>query len=232
MNKINCQNLTTVVSDLSVLKQSLDSGLSNFDAKASAEAGNAAKEKMSPYCLVGRVGGPEELRKRLNSVEIGWKSKEKLTEEVIAISSRNIDATDYILNSPGSQIIETPQKIDLIKLSLRELGLGVSSRMPEIRQQMAKLGLSMCPPETMFYLCLEDNSDISFCRAGNPILAMKPVSGYEWKNVVARAEIQEYSDLLKIALIPGDDERNWVDDDKFIFRIADHGPLKSLLSKK
>jgi hypothetical protein len=232
VSQFDCQNLTKTITYLSVLKQSLDSGLSNFDAKASVIVSDAAREKIKPYHLLLQLGGEEKIRQRLMTIEIGNESRAELISKVRKLAVVNNDAIKYILDSKKVRIAEKPQKICLIKLDLEELGFKEhSAYFPGIRQQMSELGLSMCPPETAFHLSLQGEENLSFGTSSGCVIAMEPVPGKVQLEEIFRMANTTSGNVTPI-LVPAFKERSWHPDEVFIFRLADDNPLISLSEKE
>lgn len=89
---------------------------------------------------------PEGKIKRMDVI-IGGKTKKELKEELV---NKNIEVTSYaksMIDSGDFTVRKNSEKIELVRLKVKDLGFPRGATTQEIYQKAKDLGLALCPPE-------------------------------------------------------------------------------------
>lgn len=99
------------------------------------------------------TGFPEGKIRKMKA-EIGGKSKEDLIGE-LKNNFRVSKTAEEMLKSTDFTVLEDKEQIDLVKLTVRDLGFPKGATTDEIYEKAKELGLELCPAETGPYLRLQ-----------------------------------------------------------------------------
>lgn len=95
------------------------------------------------------------------TITIGGKTKEKLTTElkkkgvtIYSYAQRMLDSDDFVVSKKS-------EKINLLELSVKELGFDEWTETSKIYAKAESLGLELCPPEVAVELLLQDKVETS-----------------------------------------------------------------------
>ena len=140
---------------------------------------------------------------------IGNKNKEDLIKELEEREkSTNLEDKIYIsddarsmLQKPEFTIINKPEKINLIKLKVQDLGFEKNPTTEQIYKRAEELGLELCPPEIGPHLRL--NYQTVFKR--------EQVKG-EWLRIGMKQITDSYGNPGVFDVFRGDDGRRWLFD--------------------
>jgi hypothetical protein len=147
---------------------------------------------------------------REQEITIGGKTKDQLVAELTAENLKISSYAAQLLDSPEFETKITPEPLDLIELSVADLGFPNGATTEEIYTRAEELGLELCPAEVGLHLRLQDK---------NPVwrwIAMKPIA-----DAYGRPEVFFlYRDgdglwLCTFAALPG---RRWGGALRFVFR--------------
>lgn len=103
-----------------------------------------------------------EGRIRKGSVEIGGMAKEDI--EVI-LTQKNINLSSYardLLHSPDFTVARQPEQIDLVRLTVHDLGFPSGATTEQIYAKADELGLDLCPAEVGPHLRLGEDTEKQF----------------------------------------------------------------------
>jgi hypothetical protein len=119
---------------------------------------------------------------------IGEKTKAELIKELevrtkLDDSNENkiyiSDNAKFMYNSSAFEVLKKPEEINLIRLTVKDLGFTKNATTDQIYQRAEELGLELCPPEVGLYLRL--NFSKAFKReqpiSDYPRVAMKQIIG-------------------------------------------------------
>ncbi len=81
-----------------------------------------------------------------DSMEIGGESAKELKDEIKA-KMKIYESTEYMMNSKEFQTFKKPEKIELIRLTVKDLGFARGATTEEIYERAQALGLELCPSE-------------------------------------------------------------------------------------
>ena len=118
---------------------------------------------------------------------IGTKSREELIKELEDREKSDNpkdkiymwDDTRNMITSPDFKVVNKPEKITLIKLKVKDLGLNISPTTDELYSRAKELGLELCPPEIGPHLRLNYQEVFKREQPKNEYLriGMKPIIG-------------------------------------------------------
>jgi hypothetical protein len=94
---------------------------------------------------IGQMSKAELIKELEVSAELGNKDENK-----IYIS----DDAKFLYNNSAFEVLKKPEEINLIRLTVKDLGFTKSATNGQIYQRAAELGLELCPPEVGLYLQL------------------------------------------------------------------------------
>lgn len=103
-----------------------------------------------------------EGRIRRGSIEIGTVSKESIEGE---LSKQNINVSSYardLLHSPDFTTAQQPEQIDLVRLTVGDLGFASGATTEQIYAKADELGLDLCPAEVGPHLRLQEDTEKQF----------------------------------------------------------------------
>lgn len=153
-----------------------------------------------------------ESRIRRGSVAIGNIPKDNIQDVLIHkkifISSR---ASDLLLN-PDFTVIQNPERVDYVKLTVGELGFLSGATTEKIYAKADELGLDLCEAEMGPSLCLQEETDDSL------YIGMKPIalfSGYSSIFHLHRTTDNDRS--LTVTFANG--SQWWPSESTFVFRL-------------
>lgn len=98
---------------------------------------------------------PEE-KIRLQSLEIGGKNSEQLQAELRAKGFQVSDYAEDLLKSPEFKTLKSTQYIDLVRLTVKDLGFDQWATTDQVYKRAQELGLELCPAEVGPHLRLKD----------------------------------------------------------------------------
>lgn len=115
---------------------------------------------------------PENLGWR-SSLEVGGTSKEDLIRD-LELSHAQVDSeAKKMLQSDDFTILERPERLDLVSLTVAELGFSEGATTREIYEAAANFGLELCPAEVGPRLRMQRDVERTL---GKPMaIAMKPL---------------------------------------------------------
>jgi len=154
---------------------------------------------------------PEGKIQRYN-IEIGVKTKDQLIKEMKA--NKNIYITDYaqdMLNSPDFQISKQKETVNLVRLTVKDLGFPNGATSDQIYQKAQELGLQLCPAEVGPHLRLKEPLIKEWT-----LIAMKQITdrdGYPY--VFSLHWLADRFDLDSHWAHPSDE---WRSSNEFVFR--------------
>jgi hypothetical protein len=146
-------------------------------------------KKLSPESKVYPEGTVE-----VGEIIIGEKTKEELIKELEFCSG--LDAKDknkiyisrharFIYNSPAFEVLKKPERINLIRLTVEDLGFDKDATVDQIYQRAKKLGLELCPPEVGIYLRLNFAKAFKRWQSFDDYskIAMEPIVGPHYEPI-------------------------------------------------
>ena len=81
------------------------------------------------------------------SLEIGGKTKGELKKELERRGMQINSQGNFIIDSEDFTTLKNPERIDLVRLTVRDLGFPRGATTEEIYTRAAEFGLELCPPE-------------------------------------------------------------------------------------
>ncbi len=164
MDRPSCSQLRTQLQEVKSLKAEFDFKVDNIKIARNTAPALKLEEEIREGIRFIR----ESLmlaRCEWAEVTIGTKSKEELIKELEDREKSNnpedkiyiydYDEMENIFQNPDFKIINKPEKITLIRLKVKDLGLKQGNTTTDQLYQRAKeLGLELCPPEIGPYLRL------------------------------------------------------------------------------
>ncbi len=164
-----------------------------------------------------------EGRIRFSSLEIGGKTAEEL-EKALDEGKMNVDTYARTMLKNKKQFVEpvnerytklkgTVEKLDLVRLSVADLGFASGATTKEIFERANMYGLELCPPETGPYQRLEDRDQPlnDWYRIG-----MEPVTDSDGDPLVFYCERDD--DGLWLGCSWAGPGGRWIPDFTFLFR--------------
>lgn len=104
---------------------------------------------------------------------IGGITKEQIKKELYAKKINFNDELDSLINSHDFTTLEHQEKVDLIRLTVKDLGFPNGATTDQIYKRALELGLELCPAETGPNLKLQNSSpDLMF-------IAMEPIAVHD-----------------------------------------------------
>ncbi len=123
--------------------------------------------------VLNKLGGTEGLEKFLagktilvpnprlkvwQNIEIErWRGKEYYLTALKAGNAQISEGAKQIIEEINFKRKEEVEEIDLVKMTVGQLGFRESARFKDICQRARKLGLELCPPQVALELCLQEN---------------------------------------------------------------------------
>ena len=164
------------------------------------------------------ISAIKEGRATLMEVTIGDKTEVQLIKELKQNNIFISTYAGYMLNSPGFNTQSNEEHLDLVKLSLKDLGLNEGVNTREIYAKAKKLGLDICPAEVGPHLRLQymDQPHDDWLR-----VAMKPIAGRDGKPLLMCIFFLGQRDGLRLSgYVGGLNDDKWGLDNQFVFRIC------------
>jgi len=168
------------------IKKEIEKNISEIEEKIMSPQEKILKnllKKLSPESKAYPEGTVE-----VGIITIGQMSKAGLIKELEARtklddSNENkiyiSDNAKFMYNSSAFEVLKKPEEINLIRLTVKDLGFTKNATTDQIYQRAAELGLELCPPEVGLYLRL--NFSKAFKReqpiSDYPRVAMKQIIG-------------------------------------------------------
>ncbi len=101
---------------------------------------------------------PNPRLKVWQSIEIeGWRGKEYYLTALKAGNTKISEGAKQIIEEINLKRKKEVEEIDLVKMTVGQLGFKESARFKDICQCARKLGLELCPPQVAIELCLQEN---------------------------------------------------------------------------
>lgn len=149
---------------------------------------------------------------RFRTVEIGGKNSKQLQAE---LKNKGINVSDYakdMLESSDFKTLKNPQNLDLVRLTIKDLGFTELATTDQIYKRAEELGLELCPAEVGPRLRLKD--------ANQPMgewyfIAMKQIADRDGGPLVFFLERRE--DGLWLDDDWADPVSGWSPEDEFVF---------------
>ena len=148
------------------------------------------------------------MREKFISIEIGkYKTVDTLKKAVL----KDNKIGDFASKMLEKITLSKKEKIDLVKITVSELGFTSWTKLSDIYVKAEELGYELCSQETGAYLRIEDRSDNCY------VVAMKPITGSDGDPSVFNLAHDDSGLWLNDDwATPGDD---WLPDDGFVFRL-------------
>ena len=166
------------------IKKEIEKNISEIEEKIMSPQEKILKnllKKLSPESKAYPEGTVE-----VGIITIGQMSKAGLIKELEARtklddSNENkiyiSDNAKFMYNSSAFEVLKKPEEINLIRLTVKDLGFTKNATTDQIYQRAEELGLELCPPEVGLYLRL--NFSKAFKReqpiSDYPRVAMKQI---------------------------------------------------------
>ena len=151
----------------------------------------------------------------LVTLTIGGMNVEKL-EEAMDQANMQIDAytKQHVLESKDSSTSKTKERIDLVRLTVEDLGFLKNATYEQIVQRAKELGLELCPAEVgpHYRLQYTDQPMNEWVYVG-----MRPISGADGGSRVFRVERDD--DGMWLSYGWADPTDVWFPSDQFLFRL-------------
>ncbi|MEK5185365.1 helicase [Solibacillus sp. FSL W7-1324] len=162
------------------------------------------------------------------TVEVGGLSKVDLI--------RKLEQSSILLNQYGEKLLhddrfittETKYSVEIVELSVRDLGFPNGATLPEIFKQANELGLQLCPPELGPYLRLEyvdqeegnagDLSRKKEAPTGSVTIASHLISDEE--SFPKGFYVRKVDGVLWLRGYVADNLHVWNPDNRFIFQLG------------
>lgn len=161
------------------------------------------------------IGLPENVGRR-GRVEIGGMSKKELQQQLkTKLGTRISRWAQGLLNSRAFKVAEQQEQVDLVAISVAELGLSDGATTQEIYEAAQQRGLELCPAEVGPALRLQADTEDSLGQ--NLVIAMKPITdsdGLPHVFYLRRGDGEPW--LLAIFARP---DRRWHAITVFVFRL-------------
>ncbi len=97
---------------------------------------------------------PERKIQKFN-IEFGGKTKDQLKKEMDENNVYHSEWADYLINSNDFIVSKNIERIDLVRLTVKDLGFPDGATTQEIYDKAEKLGLELCPAEVGPHLRLQ-----------------------------------------------------------------------------
>lgn len=111
-------------------------------------------------------------RKIKQTIEIGGKSVQQMERELEVADIRVGVFPEDLLHSSDFTTLENPKRLNLVYLTVENLGLSGNPTIDQIYSQAEDFGLELCPAEAGLFLLVDTNQPL-----GDRIIAMKPIVG-------------------------------------------------------
>ena len=147
------------------------------------------------------------------TINIGGNTKEEIKKKLedggYRVSGRAWD----MLDAPECTISQEPTEIDLVVVSVKELGLKDGATTKEIYVRAQELGLDLCPTEVVPQLRLQ-YPDHTFAKWLN--IAMEPIQGSDGHRRIF-APIRDLDGVRYLNVNYGDPNCGWHSGQQFVF---------------
>lgn len=225
MEKPSCSQLRTQLQEIKEFKAEFDLELPKVkDTRDTAPALKLEEEIMGRIKSI-RALAPVVFAER-TEITIGDKSKEDLIKELEErAKSNNPEDKIYIprlassmLQNPDFLVVSQPEKIKIIRLKVRDLGLGEWPTTNQIYKRAEELGLELCTPEIGPYLRLHYQEVFKREQAKGESLyiGMKHIADSDGNQSIFDVHLNHFGDnfLHKFSATP---EYKWLLDSEIIF---------------
>jgi hypothetical protein len=185
----DCQNLTETITILSGLSARIVSVCGEFEPADGVTAREEAQkiiESLELLLLLGgenlavlaeRLGGTEELKKRINPVKIGGlKDREPATFLSSATVPYAFD-TGIIVKTSNMRAYQTEHELMTIFLSARELGFDAGTSEYTVYNRADEMGFQTCPFDVAFRFRPKDGGTVEADKLC--MIAMYPLKNLE-----------------------------------------------------
>lgn len=153
---------------------------------------------------------PEGMVKRMECT-IGGKTKDRLKQELRA---KNITISEYaedMMDSRDFTTSETQERLDLIRLTVQDIGFPSGATTDQIYQRAQDLGLELCPAETGPNLRLQNSTP------DWTLVAMKQITDRNGRpNVFS---LDQHFHGLRLSHYWAIPDRKWYPHSRFVFRL-------------
>ncbi len=160
---------------------------------------------------------PEGLERGIKmEVTIGGKTKDELIKEMKKTKIKISDHAIQMMNDPNFTISKKKEHLNLVKISVKDLGFADHISTDEIYEKAQKLGLELCPAEVgpQLRLKYKDQSDGNFYKIG-----MKPIFNSDSKRFgvfeLGRSDLVDGGLVFETSEIYL--EKGWFNYDTFVF---------------
>jgi len=150
---------------------------------------------------------------RRSELEIGGKNVEEIENE---FKDKNINVSDYakdMLHSPDFTTLKNPERINLVRLKVKDLGLSNGATTGEIYARAEEYGLELCPGEAGPRQRLKDFDQPlgDYYR-----IAMKQIADRDGNPYVF--SLSRHVDGLWLGYYYAESSYEWNEDSRFVFR--------------
>ncbi|MFH0804479.1 MAG: hypothetical protein V1896_02670 [Candidatus Zambryskibacteria bacterium] len=141
--------------------------------------------------------------------QIGGKNKKELKSELEEKKIFVSDYAKYLLNSKDFKTSETQENLNLVRLTVKDLGFPNGATIEEIYKRAEDFGLELCPAEVGPHLRL------SYSGADWMFIAMKQITDRDGSPDVF--SLSEDGDELKLGTSDASPGRRWRGSSRFVF---------------
>ncbi|WP_339171460.1 helicase [Solibacillus sp. FSL R5-0691] len=160
------------------------------------------------------------------SIVVGGLSKADLIQKLQQSSISLNQYGERLLYDDRFTITETAYSVEIVELSVRDLGFPNGATLPEIFRQANELGLQLCPPELGPYLRLEyvdqdegnsgDLSQKNEAPSGSVTIASELISNEE--SFPKGFYVRKVDGILWLRGYVADNLHVWNPDNRFVFK--------------
>ena len=144
-------------------------------------------------------------------IEIGGQATAELEKKLKVKNIYVTDWAEFLLNSKEFSTVEKREIADLVRLTVKDLGLKDGATTDEIFKQAGVLGLELCPGEVGPNLRLQTN-DKEWMR-----IAMKQITDRVGDPDVFN--LGSDGGRLELHVVSAEPDERWSDDSQFVFRL-------------
>ena len=160
------------------------------------------------------------------TIEVGGLSKAELIQKLQQSSISLNQYGEKLLFDDRFTTTETTYSVEIVELSVRDLGFPNGATLPEIYKQANELGLQLCPPELGPYLRLEyadqvegnsgNLSQKNEAHSGSVTIASEIISDEE--SFPKGFYVRKVDGVLWLRGYVADNLHVWNPDNRFIFK--------------
>lgn len=161
------------------------------------------------------------------NIEVGGLSKAELIQKLQQSSISLNEYGEKLLFDDRFTTTETTYSLEIVELSVRDLGFPNGATLPEIYKQASELGLQLCPPELGPYLRLEyadqvegnsgNLSQKNEAPSGSVTIASEIISDEE--SFPKGFYVRKVDGVLWLRGYVADNLHVWNPDNRFIFKL-------------